>query len=138
MWSVILFIIISFAGFSLAYINYKKLYRNIKLGKPEKVDGNALDRWKKVVLIAFGQKKMFKMWKPAVLHFFIYAAFLLTQMELIEIVLDGLLHRHRIFASPLGNFYTFLISFIEVLSFLALVATLVFLWRILSSSVSCY
>ena len=129
MWSVILFIIISFAGFSLAYKNYKKLYRNIILGKPEKVDGNPLDRWKKVVLIAFGQKKMFKMWKPAVLHFFIYAAFLLTQLELIEIVLDGLLHRHRIFASPLGNFYTFLISFIEVLSFLALVATLVFLWR---------
>lgn len=129
MWSVILFIIISFAGFGLAFKNYKKLYRNIKLGKPEKIEGNPIVRWKKVGLIAFGQKKMFVLWKPALLHFFIYAAFLLTQLELIEIILDGLLHRHRIFSAALGDFYTFLISFIEVLSLLALFATIIFLWR---------
>ena len=51
--------------------NFRRVtqYSGLVFTEPEKVDGNALDRWKKVVLIAFGQKKMFKMWKPAVLHF---------------------------------------------------------------------
>jgi heterodisulfide reductase subunit C len=72
---------------------------------------------------------MFKRWIPAVLHFFIYAAFLLTQIELIEILIDGVTGNHRLFANALGGFYTFIVSFIEVLSLLALVATFIFLWR---------
>jgi heterodisulfide reductase subunit C len=72
---------------------------------------------------------MFKNWLPAVLHFFIYSAFLITQIELIEIFIDGFFGVHRFFAEPLSGFYTFIISFIEVLSVLAFVATVIFLGR---------
>lgn len=106
-----------------------RIRRNILLGQDEKIGGNRNLRWRNVLLIAFGQQKMFKRWIPAVLHFFIYAAFLLTQVELVEIFLDGATGAHRFFWPALGGFYTFLISFIEVLSALALVATLVFLAR---------
>ncbi len=86
-------------------------------------------RWKNVFLIAFGQKKMFKRWIPALLHFLIYAAFVITQIEIIEIFIDGIFGTHRFFAPYLGWMYTFTISFIEVLSVLALIATVIFLIR---------
>ena len=82
-----------------------------------------------MVFVALGQKKMFQRPIPALLHFCIYAAFIITQIELIEIFVDGISGSHRIFASSLGGFYTFLISFIEVLSVLALIATFAFLAR---------
>ena len=86
-------------------------------------------RWKNVLLIAFGQKKMFKNLLPAIFHLFIYVAFLMTQIELIEIVIDGVTGHHRIFASGLGWFYTLIINLIEWLSVLAFIATVIFLWR---------
>ncbi|MEP7320736.1 MAG: (Fe-S)-binding protein [Saprospiraceae bacterium] len=129
MWSIFIFIVITFFAARLALKNYKRIFDNIRLGQSEPPLRNKSQRIRNVVLIALGQKKMFKLWKPALLHIFIYVAFLLTQIELIEIVLDGIFHQHRIFAYSLGGFYTFLISFIEMLSFLALVATIIFLWR---------
>ncbi len=72
---------------------------------------------------------MFKKWIPGLFHFFIYSAFLITQIELIEIFVDGIFGTHRPFASMLGGFYTFVISLIEILSVLAFVATLIFLAR---------
>jgi heterodisulfide reductase subunit C len=129
MLSTVLFILITLAAFTLAFRNFKKIYRNILLGKKEAPVKDIGTRLKNVLLIAFGQKKMFALWKPAVLHAFIYLAFLLTQLELIEILSDGVFHRHRVFAPLLGNFYTFLISIIEILSLLAFVATFIFLWR---------
>lgn len=106
-----------------------RIRRNILLGQDEKIGGDTGQRWRNVLLVAFGQQKMFKRWIPAVFHFFIYAAFLLTQIELIEIFIDGAAGRHRFFKPALGGFYTFLISFIEVLSVLALAATIIFLIR---------
>ncbi len=129
MISILLFVILSVIGFGFAFKNYKKIFRNIGLGKPEGPLDRHPARAKNMILMALGQKKMFKLWKPAILHLFIYVAFLLTQIELIEILLDGLLGKHRLFSSSLGGFYTFLISFIEILSILALVATVIFLWR---------
>ena len=129
MISQVLFILISLAAFGWAFVQFSRIRRNIKLGAPEKIEGEAVKRWKNVLLVAFGQQKMFSQWKPALLHFFIYSAFLLTQIELIEILIDGVTGQHRIFAPYLGGFYTFLISFIEILSALALIATLVFLLR---------
>ncbi|MEO6130723.1 MAG: (Fe-S)-binding protein, partial [Saprospiraceae bacterium] len=82
-----------------------------------------------VLLVAFGQQKMFKKLIPAVLHLFIYLAFLLTQIELIEILVDGTFGVHRFFSDYLGGFYTFVMGTIELLSALALVATFVFLIR---------
>lgn len=108
---------------------YRRVWKNIRLGKPEKPGGPAAARWRNMLLVAFGQQKMFKKPLPAVLHLFIYVAFLITQIELIEILVDGLGRRHRFFSSFLGGFYTFVISFIELLSVLALVATVAFLAR---------
>jgi len=125
----ILFAIVTIAALGFAWKNFMKIRRNILLGKDEPISGNVVERWRNVLLIAFGQQKMFKRWIPAVLHLFIYVAFLLTQVELIEILVDGFTGNHRFFAAPLGWFYTFVISFIEILSLLAFVATFVFLAR---------
>jgi len=125
----ILFLLLTAGVFGWAFRQFGRIRANIFLGKPEHIVGDASARWKNVVLVAFGQKKMFNEWTPAVFHFFIYAAFLLTQVELVEILIDGVTGRHRIFAEPLGGFYTFVIGFIEVLSLLAFVATVVFLAR---------
>ena len=129
MIEIIAFIIVAGLAIGLAARQFLKLRRNILLGKAEVIEGESAQRWKNVLLVAFGQSKMFKNWLPAILHFFIYAAFLITQIELIEIFVDGLTGKHRIFWPALGGFYTFVISFIEVLSVLALVATLIFLIR---------
>lgn len=112
-----------------AWKGYGRVWRNINLGKAEKIGGNTAQRWRNVLLVAFGQQKMFKNWLPAVLHLFIYVAFVVTQVELIEIFVDGTFGTHRFFAASLGGFYTFVISFIEILSMLAFVATLIFLSR---------
>ncbi|NNF36122.1 MAG: (Fe-S)-binding protein [Saprospiraceae bacterium] len=125
----ILFILVLLGGFGIALRQYMKIRRNILLGKEEKIEGQTSKRWKNVLLIAFGQKKMFKNWIPAIFHLFIYVAFLFTQVELIEIIIDGVGGVHRFFAPILGGFYTFLVGSIEVLSFLALIATIIFLWR---------
>jgi ferredoxin len=82
-----------------------------------------------MLLVAFGQKKMFTRPIPALLHLALYVAFVITQIELIEIAIDGLSGNHRFFYFKLGGFYTFMISFIEILSVLAFVATLAFLAR---------
>lgn len=108
---------------------YGRIWRNIQLGKKENLRDQPGQRLRNVILVALGQKKMFKQWIPAVFHLFIYVAFLLTQIELIEIVVDGLSGQHRAFATSLGGFYTFLIGFIEILSLLALIATIVFIIR---------
>ena len=77
------------------------------------------------MLVAFGQQKMFKRFIPAVLHLFIYTAFILTQVELLEIFIDGFFGTHRFFANYLGWFYTMVIGLIEILSALAFVATII-------------
>ncbi len=123
------FIIVTIAAFWWATRQFLRIRRNIFLGKDEEISGNEGARWKNVLLVAFGQKKMFKRWIPAILHFFIYAAFLITQIELIEIFIDGFFGVHRYFADKLSVIYPFIISFIEILSVLAFVATFAFLAR---------
>ncbi len=127
----ILFAIVTAAALYVAGRNFLKIRRNILLGKDERDDSplGAGERWRNVLLIAFGQKKMFTRPIPAVFHLFIYVAFLLTQIELIEIFVDGFTGSHRIFSGALGGFYTFIIGLIEILSVLAFVATVIFLAR---------
>ncbi len=112
-----------------AYRSYSKIYRNIHFGKEEDISDQKGARWKNVFLVALGQKKMFKRWIPATFHLFIYVAFLFTQIEFLEILIDGFFGVHRFFAPYLGVLYTIIISTIEILSFLALIATFVFLAR---------
>jgi heterodisulfide reductase subunit C len=127
--SNIIFAVTLIIGVGFFVKNVKKIIRNIKLGQKVNRTDNASARWKNMALIALGQKKMFTRPIPALLHFTLYAAFIITQIELLEIIVDGLFGTHRFFKTGLGGFYTFLISFIEILSLLALVATLAFLSR---------
>ena len=127
--SNIIFAVTLIIGVGFFAKNVKKIIRNIKLGQKVNRTDNAAARWKNMALIALGQKKMFTRPIPAILHFTLYAAFIITQIELLEIIVDGLFGTHRFFKTDLGGFYTFLISFIEILSLLALVATLAFLSR---------
>ncbi|WP_396217233.1 4Fe-4S dicluster domain-containing protein [Flavobacterium sp.] len=127
--SNIIFAVTLIIGVGFFVKNVKKIIRNIKLGQKVNRTDNASARWKNMALIALGQKKMFTRPIPAILHFTLYAAFIITQIELLEIIVDGLFGTHRFFKTGLGGFYTFLISFIEILSLLALVATLAFLSR---------
>ena len=122
---IVLLAVVSYQAFK----SYRHVYKSIKLGKDEVIGGDSGARWKNVLLVAFGQKKMFKRIIPAVLHLFIYVAFLFTQIELMEILIDGVFGVHRFFAPYLSGLYTLIINCIEFLSLGALISTIIFLWR---------
>jgi heterodisulfide reductase subunit C len=124
-----IFVILLFLSFGFFAFNIWKVRYNILLGQEVNRSDNASERWKTMLLVALGQKKMFMRPIPALLHFAIYAAFVITQIELIEIIVDGVSGSHRFFHNSLGAFYTFIISFIEILSVAAFFGTLAFLWR---------
>ena len=125
----IIFSIFCILSFGFAAKRFFAISRNINLGVDWAPTSTPLEKWKNVVFIAFGQKKMFTKWLPATLHLFIYVAFIFTQIELIEILVDGISGSHRVFLPVLGSFYLFIINFIEVLSLLALIGTFIFLAR---------
>ncbi|MES1216924.1 MAG: (Fe-S)-binding protein [Bacteroidota bacterium] len=125
----ILFILISGIAIGLFAIKIKELRRNINLGQDENLNDNKPLRWRNVFLLAFGQKKMFRNPLVAVLHFFIYAGFIIINIEVLEIILDGILGTHRLFAKQLGGFYTFLINAFEILALLVLAGCVIFLIR---------
>lgn len=126
---IILFAILFSAGVGFFAYNAWKVRYNILLGQDIDRSDRKGERLKTMILVAFGQKKMFSRPIPALLHLALYVAFVITQIELIEIAIDGLSGNHRFFYFKLGGFYTFMISFIEILSVLAFVATLAFLAR---------
>lgn len=107
----------------------REIYANIMLGKPENCTDNAPKRLQNMLLLAFGQKKMFRNMIPAILHLFVYVGFLLINIEVLEIVLDGILGTHRLFAPYLGGLYTAAINFFEFLAVAVLLSCLVFLIR---------
>lgn len=125
----ILFIILTASAIVLFAKKTKEIYRNIKLGRDEDISGNAGERWKNLLLLALGQKKMFRYPLVGIMHFVIYAGFVIINIEVLEIVLDGLFGTHRMFANPLGNFYTFIIDFFELLAIGVLLACVIFLIR---------
>lgn len=107
----------------------KEIFANINLGRDEDISGNKSERWKNVLLLAFGQKKMFRYPLVGIMHFVIYAGFVIINIEILEIVLDGVFGTHRLFAPFLGSFYTFVIDFFEILAFGVLLACVIFLIR---------
>jgi len=125
----VLFVVISIVAIGLFTKKVREISRNIKLGKDEDYSDHKSERWKNVLLLAFGQKKMFRNPLVAVMHFLVYAGFIIINIEVLEIVLDGILGTHRLFAEPLGGFYTFLINAFEVLAVLVATACLIFLIR---------
>jgi ferredoxin len=106
-----------------------RLRDNIRLGKKVDINDRKGERLKNVLLIAFGQKKMFKRPIPALLHFLIYAGFLIINIEVLEFVIDGLAGTHRIFAPFLGGVYPALMNFFEFLAFGVFLSCVFFLIR---------
>ncbi|MEQ8812069.1 MAG: (Fe-S)-binding protein [Imperialibacter sp.] len=107
----------------------RQIRKNILLGRPLNRSDRKSERWKTMLLVAFGQQKMFKRFIPAFFHFFIYAGFLIINLEVLEFVLDGILGTHRLFAPLLGSIYGVAINFFEFLALAVLVACVVFLIR---------
>ena len=129
MLKIILFSLLVIVGFGFFGYNIWKVRSNILLGRDLNRSDNFWTRLKLMTLVAFGQKKMFSRPIPAFLHLALYVAFVITQIELIEILADGLFGGHRSLSVSLGRFYTFMISFIEIFSVLAFFATIAFLAR---------
>ena len=129
MLKIILFSLLVIVVFGFFGYNIWKVRSNILLGRDVNRSDNFWTRLKLMTLVAFGQKKMFSKPIPAFLHLALYVAFVITQIELIEILADGLSGGHRSLSVSLGGFYTFMISFIEILSVLAFIATIAFLAR---------
>ena len=129
MVKIIIFSLLVIVGFGFFGYNIWKVRSNILLGRDVNRSDNFWTRLKLMTLVAFGQKKMFSKPIPAFLHLALYVAFVITQIELIEILADGLSGGHRSLRASLGGFYTFMISFIEILSVLAFIATIAFLAR---------
>jgi heterodisulfide reductase subunit C len=125
----ILFIIATGIAVWLFTDKIKEIRRNILLGKDENFNDLRQVRWRNVLLLAFGQKKMFRNPLVAILHFFIYAGFIIINIEVLEIILDGILGTHRLFSLPLGHFYPWLINSFEFLAVMVLIACIIFLCR---------
>ncbi len=100
----ILFAIVLAIGFGYFFMNLKKIYRNINLGIDVDRKDNPSERWKNMAMIALGQSKMVKRPIAGALHIVVYLGFIIINIELIEIIIDGLFGTHRVFAF-LGSTY---------------------------------
>ncbi|MEY5069600.1 MAG: hypothetical protein RLZ47_1462 [Bacteroidota bacterium] len=125
----ILFLVFLLGASILFGRNVAKIRRNIKLGRSEDRSDRPMDRLKTMLFVAFGQSKMTKRPVAAIMHFFLYAGFVIINIEVLEIVIDGLFGTHRVFAAPLGGVYNFLIGTFEILALLVIVGCVVFLIR---------
>src|ERR1700748_2312441 len=125
---IIFFLILAVAIFLFSK-NVGKIRRNILLGKDTNRSDNPAQRWKTMAKVALGQSKMVKRPFAAVMHFFIYVGFVIINIEVLEILIDGLFGTHRIFSSLLGGLYGLLIGGFEILAVLVLVACVTFLAR---------
>src|SRR3712207_2074187 len=114
--SQVVFLVCLLGAGVLLYRRIKFIQRNIKLGKPENRNDHPGVRFKRMLLFAFGQKTMFDKPVVGIMHFVIYLGFIIINIEILEIILDGLLGTHRLFAPVLGTFYPYLIGFFEVLA----------------------
>jgi heterodisulfide reductase subunit C len=121
----ILFAVILILGIGYFAKNISKLRRNIKLGQDIDVSDNKSQRWKNMAMIALGQSKMVVRPVAGFLHIIVYIGFVIINIEVLEIVIDGLFGTHRVL-SGLGGIYGFLISSFEILAVLVLIAVIVF------------
>ena len=121
----VIFAIILFSGLGFFVRNVSKLKRNIYLGKEIDTSGNTKLRWSNMVKIALGQGKMVRRPIAGILHIVVYVGFVIINIEVLEIVIDGLFGTHRIF-SVIGPFYGVLIGTFEMLAALVFISVIVF------------
>lgn len=124
----IFFAIILILGVGYFTLNIKKILRNIKLGRAVNRSDNPSERWKNMAMIALGQSKMVKRPVAGILHIIVYLGFVIINIEVIEIIIDGLFGTHRVL-SFMGTFYDILIGSFEILAALVLVSVIIFLVR---------
>jgi heterodisulfide reductase subunit C len=108
--------------------NAKRIRRNILLGQDIEIKDRSSERWKTMLLVAIGQQKMITRPLSAILHIFVYVGFVLINVEVLEMMIDGLLNTHRSL-SFMGGFYNFLIGFFEILALLVFVGVVAFWLR---------
>jgi len=121
----ILFALVLAIGVGYFTMNVKKLIRNINLGRDVNRKDNSSERWKNMAMIAIGQSKMVKRPIAGILHIIVYAGFIIINIEVIEIIIDGLFGTHRVL-SFMGSFYDVLIASFEILAVLVLLAVFIF------------
>lgn len=125
-----IFLILLIVGFGLFFKSLKEIYRNIKLGKEINRTDRKAERWAIMTRVALGQSKMVKRPIAGVLHIFVYVGFVIINIELLEIIIDGIFGTHRFLQSILGDsFYAFFTSTLEVLALLVVIAVVVFFIR---------
>jgi heterodisulfide reductase subunit C len=126
----VLFLICLVVGIGFFVRNIRRLTRNIKLGKDIDRSDNKSARWKNMARVALGQSKMVSRPIAGIMHVIVYVGFIIINIEVLEIVVDGLLGTHRVFQPLLGEaFYGFLIGTFEVLAALVFLAVIVFWFR---------
>ena len=128
MISSIVFLLVAILGFGFFAWQIRKIVANINVGRDREIKDRVPERINKLLLVAFGQKKMFRRPWPALLHLFIYVGFLVINVELIEILIDGIFGTHRVLGF-LGPVYSVLMAMNEVLGFLVILACLILLYR---------
>lgn len=124
-----IFAVILLSAIYLFARNVGTIRRNVLLGRDVDMSDRKGERLKTMLRVAFGQSKMGTRPVPAFFHLLIYVGFVLINIEVLEIIIDGLAGTHRVLQPVLGEFYTFLIGFFEVLGLLVLIACLAFLYR---------
>ncbi len=122
----IIFAILLIGGIWFFTSNIKKMIRNVKLGRDVDRSDNKSERWAQTARIALGQSKMVRRPIAGILHIVVYIGFVVINIEVLEIIIDGLTGQHRIFSPYLGPVYDVLIGTFEILAFLVLFTVVVF------------
>jgi len=128
MVSQILFLLLTLAAVALFTVNFRKIIRNIRLGKAVNRNDQPQKRLMTMLRVAFGQSKMVVRPIPAFLHFFVYVGFVIINIEVLEIMIDGFFGTHRIFHG-IGGLYDFLIGSFEILALTVWFSCVIFLIR---------
>jgi len=124
----IIFLVILVAAIYLFYKNVKKIVRNIKLGRDIKINDNRVKRWISMLKVAIGQSKMTVRPVSGIMHILVYAGFIIVNIEMLEILIDGIFGTHRLFAF-FGKYYYILISTFEFFAFAVMFGCVIFLLR---------
>lgn len=126
----IIFFVLLVAGFGLFAKSLQKIYRNIRLGREINRNDRKGERWETMARVAMGQSKMVKRPIAGILHLFVYVGFVIINIELIEIIVDGIFGTHRFLASIFGHsFYNFFTATLEILALLVVIGVVIFFIR---------
>ncbi|ASW75540.1 Fe-S oxidoreductase [Chryseobacterium piperi] len=126
----VIFLILLVAGFGLFAKSLSKIYRNIRLGREINRNDHKSERWETMARVAMGQSKMVKRPVAGILHLFVYVGFIIINIELIEIIVDGIFGTHRFLSSILGDsFYSFFTATLEILALLVIIGVVIFFIR---------